>query len=418
MTQRRGTASLTWTRPRDLVYHYLSDGGLMGPLAGVKIIDFTQFMAGPLATQLLADLGCEVIKVERPGVGDAARQGSASPFTIEGERNAFVALNRNKRSVTIDLKHPDGRGIAQRLCESADVVIENFRPGVMARLALGYEDLCERNPQLVYCSITGYGDVGPRVGAPGQDLLVQCITGLAMMNGRSGDPPTPVGPPVIDAGTGHLAALAICAALYERERSGQGQRVGVSLTGTALSLQSQEATLYLNTGTQPQRSEAGVANPYFVAPYGVYETSDGHLALAHTSLPRLSELLDEPGLARYEKPIEVYEARDDIYRLLASRLESRPTADWLALLEPAGFWVAPVNGYEQFFEQFGDAFVCEMPGENGTVVRSIASPIRLERTPAEARTAPPRLGAHTEEVLSEVGYDHAAIAAFSSDGAI
>jgi crotonobetainyl-CoA:carnitine CoA-transferase CaiB-like acyl-CoA transferase len=390
----------------------------MGPLEGIKIIDFTQFMAGPLATQLLADLGCEVIKVERPGVGDAARQGSASPFTIEGERNAFVALNRNKRSVTIDLKHPDGRSVAQQLCQNADVVVENFRPGVMDRLGLSYERLCEGNPRLVYCAITGYGDVGPRAGAPGQDLLVQCVTGLAMMNGRRGDPPTPVGPPVIDAGTGHLAALAISAALYERERSGQGQRVGVSLTGTSLSLQSQEATLYLNTGAQPQRSEAGVANPYFVAPYGVYETADGHLALAHTSLPRLSEILDEPGLARYGQPIEVYEARDEIYRRLATRLKRGSTAEWLALLEPAGFWVAPVLDYEQFFDQFGDAFVCEMPGENGGVVRSIASPVRLERTPAQARTAPPRLGAHTAEVLSELGYDDNAIATLRSDGAI
>jgi crotonobetainyl-CoA:carnitine CoA-transferase CaiB-like acyl-CoA transferase len=390
----------------------------MGPFAGVKIIDFTQFMAGPMATQLLADLGCEVIKVERPGVGDAARQGSASPFTIEGERNAFVALNRNKRSMTIDLKHPDGREIAQRLCETADVVIENFRPGVMDRLGLSYTALSELNPRLVYCSITGYGDDGPRAGAPGQDLLVQCVTGLAMMNGRRGDPPTPVGPPVIDAGTGHLAALAISAALYERERSGQGQRVGVSLTGTSLSLQSQEATLYLNTGTQPERSKAGVANPYFVAPYGVYETADGHLALAHTSLPRLSQVLAEPGLARYEKPIEVYEARDEIYSLLAARLKSSTTADWLALLEPAGFWVAPVLDYARFFDQFGDAFVCEMPGENGGVVRSIASPVRLERTPPEVRTAPPRLGAHTTQVLSELGYDDNEIATLRSDGAI
>jgi crotonobetainyl-CoA:carnitine CoA-transferase CaiB-like acyl-CoA transferase len=223
---------------------------------------------------------------------------------------------------------------------------------------------------------------------------------------------------VIDAGTGHLAALAISAALYERERSGKGQRVGVSLTGTSLSLQSQEATLYLNTGTQPERSKAGVANPYFVAPYGVYETADGHLALAHTSLPRLSEMLGEPGLARYGKPIEVYEARDEIYNLLAARLKSVSTADWLALLEPAGFWVAPVLGYEQFFDQFGDAFVCEMPGDNGGVVRSVASPVRLERTPAEVRTAPPRLGAHTAQVLSELGYDDNAIETLRSDGAI
>jgi crotonobetainyl-CoA:carnitine CoA-transferase CaiB-like acyl-CoA transferase len=390
----------------------------MGPFEGVRIIDFTQFMAGPLATQLLADLGCEVIKVERSGTGDAAREGSASPFTIEGERNAFVALNRNKRSITLDLKHPEGRAIAERLCECADVVIENFRPGVMARLGLDYEQLSQRNPQLVYCAITGYGDGGPRAHAPGQDLLVQCVTGLALMNGRRDDPPTPVGPPIIDAGTGHLAALAISAALYDRERSGCGQRVSVSLTATSLSLQSQEATLYLNTGTQPQRSEAGVANPFFVAPYGVYRTADGHVALAHTSLPKLAATIGEPELAQYDEPVALYRARDEVYRLLARTLAKRTSEEWLGLLEPAGFWIAPVMDYQQFFDEFGDEFVCEMPAEGGGVLRSIAAPVRLERTPAEARTPPPRLGAHTAQVLSELGYDNQAIATLRRSGAI
>lgn len=391
---------------------------MTAPLDGVRIVDFTQYMAGPLATQLLADMGCEVIKVERAGTGDAARQGSASPFTIGGERNAYVALNRNKRSITLDLKHSDGRAVAERLCGTADVVIESFRPGVMARLALDYDHLQAGNPRLVYCSISGYGQAGPRAHTPGQDLLVQSLTGLAMMNGRRDDPPMPVGPPIIDAGTGHLAALAITAALYEREHSGIGQQVSVSLAATSMSLQSQEATLYLNTGIVPERSGEGVANPYFVAPYGIYCTADGHVALAHTSLTRLSELVDEPRLAGYENARAVYEARDEIYRVLAAMFRGHTTAEWLALLEPAGFWIAPVMDYEQFFREIGEEFICEIPANGAGTLRAIAPPVRLTRTPAEARTPPPQLGEHSDQILADLGYDEQAIATLRSSGAI
>jgi crotonobetainyl-CoA:carnitine CoA-transferase CaiB-like acyl-CoA transferase len=288
----------------------------------------------------------------------------------------------------------------------------------MERLGLGYDMLAESNPGLVYCSISGYGEEGPRTNLPGQDLLVQCITGLAMMNGRRDDPPTPVGPPVIDAGTGHLAALAVCAALFERERSGCGQRVTASLTATSLSLQSQEATLYLNTGVQPERSAAGVANPFFVAPYGVYQTADGFVAFAHTSLPDLAAAVGEPRLAGFDSPAAIFEARDEIYQLLASCLRKQSTQAWLELLEPAGFWIAPVLGYETFFEEFGEEFVWDAPVENEAIVRGVAAPVGFGRTPATARTGPPKLGAHTEEVLRDLGYSPEDITRLRSEQAI
>ncbi len=356
-----------------------------------------------MATQLLSDLGADVIKVERPVVGDMARQGSASPFLVHGQRVAFMALNRNKRSVTLDLKDAGDVAIAQALCTQADVVVENFRPGVMDRLGLGYDTLCDHNPRLIYCSITGYGNDGPRSSDPGQDLLVQSITGLTMLQGRLGDPPIPVGPPVVDASTGHLAALAIVTGLYERERSGQGQRVSASLAATSVSLQSQEATLFLNSGIVPTRSKAGVANPYFVAPYGVYPTSDGFISLAHTSLPRLGELIDKPELSRHVDPVEIYESRDEIYELLADIFVTRTSSSWLSLLEPAGFWVAPVQSYDKFLAEEAGDLICEIPTLDGGVFKSISTPIRFERTPAQQYSLPPELGAHTEEVLAEFG---------------
>ena len=238
------------------------------------------------------------------------------------------------------------------------------------------------------------------------------------MTGRRGDPPTPVGPPVIDAGTGHLAALAISAALYERERSGQGQRVSVSLTATSLSLQSQEATLYLNTGTQPQRSEAGVANPYFVAPYGVYETADGHLALAHTSLPRLSEVLGEPGLARYETADRGLQGSRRDLQAAGRRLKTgldrglAGPAGAGRLLGRAGARLPAVLRSVRRCVRVRDAGRERRRGAEHRLAGAAGTHA------AQARTAPPRLGAHTAQVLSDLGYDDNAIATLRSDGAI
>lgn len=388
----------------------------MPALDGLRVLDFTQFMAGPLATQLLADMGADVIKVERPGLGDASRHGSASPFTVNGSRNAFVALNRNKRSLTVDLKHPDAGEIVWPLIDRADVLIENFRPGVMERLGFGAAAVRERAPRLIYCQITGYGRNNSHAGLPGQDLLVQCMTGFALQNGRESDPPIPVGSPVVDASAGQLAAMAILAALYERERSGQGQLVGVSLLSASLWLQCQDANLYLNTGVDPQRSSSGIANPNFGAPYGVYHVRDGYLALAHTSLPRLADVIDAPELARYETANDAYEARDVIYAIVQSHLGQRTVAEWLELLRPAGFWVAPVQSYSECFDEFGDELVETVPNGDGSRLRLLAPAITMDRTPAAITSAPPELGAHTAQLIAELGFSDVEIAALSGPG--
>lgn len=390
----------------------------MGALDGLRVVDFTQFMAGPLATQLLADMGAEVIKVERPEGGDASRHGSASPFTVNGQRNAFVAMNRNKRSITIDLKHSDAVEIVGRLVDTADVLVENFRPGVMERLGFGPAEMRRRAPRLVYCRITGYGSNQAYAGLPGQDLLVQCITGLALLNGRDADPPVPIGPSVVDAAAGQLAALAILSALYERDRSGQGQTVGVSLVGAALWLQCQDVNLYLNSGIEPRRSDSGIASPNFGAPYGVYRALDGYLALAHTSLPRLAEVLNAPELDICSTPLEEFESRDDIYQRLQSRLSQRTVADWLALLRPAGFWVAPVQGYSQFFSEFENEVVCTVPHEGGHPLRMLMPAITMERTPPAAVVGPPELGADTAQVAADLGYDAEQVERFLARGGV
>jgi crotonobetainyl-CoA:carnitine CoA-transferase CaiB-like acyl-CoA transferase len=388
----------------------------MPALESLRIIDLTQFMAGPLATQLLADMGAEVIKVERPGTGDASRHASASPFTVNGSRNAFAALNRNKRSITIDLTHPDAPEIFGRLIDSADVLIENFRPGVMERLGFGPDVLHKRAPRLIYCRITGYGQGEEHASWPGQDLLVQSLTGLTLLNGRESDPPTPVGPPVVDASAGQLAAVAILGALYERSLSGQGQVVGVSLVSAALWLQCQDVNLFLNNGVQPTRSSAGIASPNFGAPYGVYKAPDGYLSLAHTSLPRLAEVLEEPALAKYLTPLQGYEERDEIYRVVQAKLSTRSVDEWLTVLRSAGFWVAPVYDYEQCFKEFGDELVCAVPGSSNGQIRMLAPAITMDRTPPAVVSAPPRLGAETDAIAMELGFDVAEIAAFTESG--
>jgi crotonobetainyl-CoA:carnitine CoA-transferase CaiB-like acyl-CoA transferase len=357
-------------------------------------------------------MGADVIKIERPGGGDAARYRSASPFLISGGRNAFMALNRNKRSVIVNLKDDAGKAIIDRLLSSADVLIESFRPGVMESFGLGPERLTKEYPRLVYCRISGYGSKEGWESAPGQDLLVQSIAGLPLLNGRAGDPPTAIGPPVVDATAGGMAALAVMTGLYEREHSGLGQVVGVSLVAAALQLQIQEASLYLNSGVQPQRSASGVASPNFSGPYGIYRANDGYFALAHTVLPKLALMLNEPRLAKYDSATKAFEDRDSIFDILSTVFSEGSAADWVDRLRAGGFWAAKVQDYAAFFEEFGEDLTCCIPDPKGGCLTLVAPSIAMERTPLEAKSAPPELGADTVAVLGELGYDSAEIQSF------
>jgi crotonobetainyl-CoA:carnitine CoA-transferase CaiB-like acyl-CoA transferase len=391
-------------------------------LAGIRILDFSQMMMGPWATQLLGDLGADVIKVERPGVGEWERSLAAMGQLLNGDSPFFLSMNRNKRSLTLDLKHPEARQIVDRLIATVDVVVENFRPGVMDRLGFGFERLSELNPRLVYCSASGYGSRGPYVKRPGQDLLVQALSGLAANTGRASDPPTPIGTSICDAMAAMMVACGILAALQARTHTGKGQKVEVDLLSTALAAQCQEAVVHLNNFPRWERSAAGITQPWIGAPYGIYPTSDGHLALAMNSLRVLGELLDLPDVALYESnPQGAFTDRDMIKRRLEERLLTRTTNEWLELMAARDIWCAPVKDFEAIFSdpQVAAAeIVTTVEHPNIGPLKVIRAPIILSETPATIRRPCPKVGEHNQEILREASYDDAAIAQLEKEGVL
>jgi crotonobetainyl-CoA:carnitine CoA-transferase CaiB-like acyl-CoA transferase len=285
-------------------------------LDGIRVLDFTQMMMGPWATQFLGDMGAEVIKIERPGVGEWERGLRSSGELLDGQSPFFLAMNRNKKSLSLNLKQPQARDIVLRLVRDADLVIENFRPGVMARLGLGYDDLRAIEPSIVYVSGSGFGQTGPYVDRPGQDLLIQAMSGLAAYGGRAGDPPTPSGSSIVDASTALLLAFSAMVGLVHKLKTGEGQLIDVSLFDTAIALQCQEIAAHLNMERGFERSRAGIGGAWLSAPFGIYRTSDGHLALAMASLSVIGELLEEPRLAEHDDPRRAYDDRDEVYELV------------------------------------------------------------------------------------------------------
>jgi crotonobetainyl-CoA:carnitine CoA-transferase CaiB-like acyl-CoA transferase len=391
-------------------------------LAGIRILDFSQMMMGPWATQLLGDLGADVIKVERPKVGEWERSLAAMGQLLNGDSPFFLSMNRNKRSLTLDLKHPEAGPIVDRLITTVDVVVENFRPGVMERLGFGFERLSELNARLVYCSASGYGSRGPYVKRPGQDLLIQALSGLAANTGRASDPPTPIGTSICDAMAAMMVACGILAALQARTHTGRGQKVEVDLLSTALAAQCQEAVVHLNNFPRWERSAAGITQPWIGAPYGIYPTSDGHLALAMNSLRVLGELLDLPDVALYEgNPRGAFTDRDTIKRRLEERLLTRTTNEWLELMATRDIWCAPVKDFEAIFNdpQVAAAeIVTTVEQPNIGPLKVIRAPITLSGTPATVRRPSPKVGEHNQEILREAGYDDAAIAQLEKEGVL
>jgi crotonobetainyl-CoA:carnitine CoA-transferase CaiB-like acyl-CoA transferase len=390
-------------------------------LEGVRVLDFTQMMMGPWATQFLGDMGADVVKVERPGAGEWERGLRAMGELLGGQSPFFLAMNRNKRSVTLNLKHPRAREVVLRLAAAADLVTENFRPGVMDRLGIGYEALRAVNPSLVYVAGTGYGPDGPYADRPGQDLLVQSVSGLAAYGGRRDDPPTPAGSSIVDASTALLLAFSAMVGLFHRERTGQGQRIDVSLLGTAVALQCQELAAFLNSGRRFERSQAGIGGAWLSAPFGIYRTADGHLALAMGSLAVLGELLDLPELAAYDTPERAWADRDHVYRLLAARLPERPTADWLARLATRDVWCAPVQTFDRLVDDPQVAHnqlltTVDYPGLGE--VRVVGVPARFSGTPGTIRLGPPAVGQHTDEVLAGAGFGPDEIRRLREEGCV
>jgi crotonobetainyl-CoA:carnitine CoA-transferase CaiB-like acyl-CoA transferase len=380
----------------------------MRPLDGIRVIDLSRVLAGPYATMLLADMGAEVIKIEEPGRGDDTR---AWPPFVGGESTYFMSVNRGKKSLTLDLKPEAGKAVLRRLVGGADVLIENFRPGTLARLGFGWDAVHALNPRLVYCSISGFGESGPEAGRPGYDLIVQGESGVMDLTGLPDGPPVKVGNSIADLAAGTMAAHGVVLALFARERTGQGQRVEIAMLDVMVALLTYQGQAYLTTGVSPRRR--GNQHPSIV-PYEVFEAADGYITVgvANNSLwSRFCQAIGHAELAtdpRFDTEAKRVEHRETLVPLLAGIFRSAPAGDWLGRLERAGVPAGKINSV-------GEALESPHLRARGTIVtvthpaagplRMVGPPVRLHGTPAEAAVPPPLLGEHTEEVLTKLlGY--------------
>jgi crotonobetainyl-CoA:carnitine CoA-transferase CaiB-like acyl-CoA transferase len=392
------------------------------PLAGTRVVDLTTSIAGPLCAEILAALGADVVKVERPDTGDDGR--AWGPPFWNGESAMFLAVNAGKRSLAVSLSDPRGRAVILRLAERSDVFLQSLRPGLAARLGLGPEDVRARNERLVYCSIGAYGRVGPLADEPGYDALMQAAGGLISMTGEPGRPGVRVGSSLIDMGTGMWGALGILAALHERERTGTGAVVDTSLYETALGYVGYHLVGYLADGTVP--TGQGTVFP-MVAPYQVLPTRDGELMVAGGNdrlFAALCRVLELPGLVedpRFRTNPDRVANRDELVRIVSARLRERDTADWLQRLRREGVPAAPVADVEDVArapqtEALG--ILQPLPHPRIPDLRVPALPLSFDGERAGHRTPPPSIGEHTAEILGELGLSDEEVAALEADGVV
>ncbi|MEM7802750.1 MAG: CoA transferase, partial [Chloroflexota bacterium] len=372
--------------------------GKKGALEGIRILDFTQMMMGPFAMQILADLGADVIKVERPGVGEWIRRMPMVGEFVGGDSAAFLSMNRNKRSIAVNLKDPAGRQALLDLAKACDAVTENFRPGVMARLGLGYEDFKAVKPDIIYASGSGWGQDSEfaKEKRPGQDLLVQAMAGLMYNTGRSTDPPTPQGTPIADIVGGYAFANSVMAALLARHQHGIGQRVEVDLYSALLASMCQELFTIMNQNVDLSRSKSGLASTWNDAPYGVHPTKDGWVAIAMIPLDKLGELVGDSALGDFD----AWTQRDEAKWQLEKSMKQKTTAEWMEIFVAADVWAAPVRtpeeAMDELIEMDSDLLVT-MEHPKGGTLRAIRCPVTMSETPATLRYIPPQVGEHTEE---------------------
>lgn len=379
------------------------------PLDGILVLDFSQFLAGPVAAMRLADLGARVIKIERPVVGDIGRTLAFAGLDADGDTLSFHIMNRNKESFAADLKTSKGLSDVWQLVEKADVIIQNFRPGVIERLGLGYEEVKKINPRIVYGSATGYGSKGPFKDRPGQDLLAQSISGLPWLNGRAEDPPIPVGLAVADIFTSTHLAFGVTALLLRRERTGVGGLVESSLLESMLDLQFEliSANLF-DPEVIVKRGAGNSAHAFLPAPYGLYETSDGYMAIAMTPIPALGELLGVD-LSAYEDPQSWWTAQETITNALSGRLKTESTKTWLKILDAADIWCAPVLSLPELINHEGFKVLdmtqttkrMSADGMSEIEILTTRSPMRIDGRPVKHAKGAPHVGEDTETIRTE-----------------
>lgn len=377
------------------------------PLHGILVLDFSQFLSGSLATLRLADMGARVIKIERPGVGDLGRTIYLSDTNVDGENTLFHAINRNKESYAADLKNPSDLDKLRQLIARADVMVQNFRPGVMGRLGFGYDKVSQINSRLVYGIVSGYGNAEAWRDRPGQDLLAQARSGIMWLSGNDGDPPTPMALAIADMLAGHNLCEGILACLVRRGATGRGGLVETSLIEALLDFQFEVLTTYWNDGRRsPRRSAFRNAHAYLAAPYGVYDTANGYLALAMAHLPTLGKLLELPALQEISNPTDGFRRRDEIKQIIAKRLKEHTTEHWLEILNAADIWCAEVLDWPKLctseaFEQL--AMIQTLRDGRGIEILTTRLPIRLDGGLLTSERLAPRVGQHTETIQREFG---------------
>ncbi|MCA3357009.1 MAG: CoA transferase [Roseomonas sp.] len=380
----------------------------IGPLSGLRVLDLTRVLAGPTCTQMLGDLGAEVIKIERPEAGDDTR-GFAPPFVPNTKESAyFVGVNRNKKSVTLDIAKPEGQAIIRKLLEHCDILVENFKVGALAKYGLGYEQLAKTHPRLIYCSITGFGQTGPYAPRPGYDALIQAMGGVMSLTGEPNGSPQKVGVPVADLFAGLYGCIGILAAVNHRNNTGQGQQIDIGMLDTHVAWLANQGMNYLATGENPPR--LGNQHPN-IAPYQEFPTKDGYIILAVGNDPTFERfckafgqeaLLADPRFAT--NPIRV-QNRQLVTDTLTPVMKSKTTAEWIEALEALKIGCGPINTLEQVFADphvQAREMVVEMAHGSGETVKVIANPVKLSATPPSYRSAPPVLGEHTQNVLTDV----------------
>lgn len=392
------------------------------PLHGLTVVDFSQFLSGPFCTLKLADLGARVIKVERPGTGDLCRHLYISDVEIAGDNSLFHAINRNKESITADLKNEADRARLKELIATADVMVQNFRPGVIERQGFGYDAVKAINSSIIYGSISGYGEDGPWKDLPGQDLLAQARSGLLWLTGSAGDPPMPMGLAVADMLAGHALCEGILAALVGRGIHGRGARVDTSLLEAMVDMQFEVLTTYLNDGHRaPRRSAVNGAHAYLGAPYGVYQTADGYLAMAMTpSLKTLAEIMDVAELEPYyDDPDAMIRERDVIKQIMADAIARRSTADWLAVLQPADIWCSEVLDWPQLLEAEAFKtldFLQTIQRSDAVELQALRPPMRINGQTLKSDRAAPLLGEHNDAVGAQLLPDERPAGSFAQKG--
>ena len=398
-------------------------------LDDIKILDFSHLLAGPFATQILGDFGAKVYKIERAEVGDDFRRWNFFNKKVGGYTSAsYMAWNRNKKSIALDLKKPEAKEIIYKMAGSCDVVIQNFRPGVMAKRGFGYKDIKKINPKIIYCNGSGFGNSGPYVDRPGQDLLLQGISGLATNTGRASYPPTPLGAGIADQLGSLNMVIGILSAIHYRNRTGIGQEIDVDLMSSLLQHQLQEYVAVLNLNQEFKRPDSGVGHPGSGAPFGIYQTKDSYIAIAVAPMEVLSEILEDKTLKEYAggssgamgSDLQITK-RDEIFNHIESCTKKFLTEDLINKLFDKGCWCAPLKSHREVYEdpqvkhmKMFSSFNHEKYGE----VTTVSPPVKMSETPARISKPAPLIGEHGYEILEEFGYTVSEIEEFEKNKVI